>query len=185
MSPPNARWSRSSEPISCSAMTVFFWGTASTSLWCQRNVPYLMDCLWSLLMGMAKQRARREIRPVLWHRTSRDPRRLLPHPQRTPNHPSRRSCQPKTSYTDWTCKSNSQSRLHAGWKKRKSGEALHNPQPNCCFWSVCAGVSYPFTVLPTKLGTLITSNCLLSTNQMAFNLSLMADRCLIQMMGTC
>lgn len=46
---------------------------------------------------------------------------------------------------------------------------------------MCAGVW--FALFHTKLGTLIASNDLLATNQMVFVLGVMADWCLIQLMG--
>lgn len=128
-----SRWSRSSEPTNCSATTASSWGTASTFPWCRRSASFSTDCLWSPPTGSVRRRARR---PLSWRRTSRDLRRLLPHLlQRSPNQPrlSQRSCQPKTSYTDWTCKLNSQSRLHAGSKKRKWGEGLSCLKFTFCF----------------------------------------------------
>lgn len=136
-SPWSARWSKSREPTSCSATTAFFWRTASTSPWCRRSATYLTDCLWSLPTGTAKQHARSRTHLVLCCRISRDPRRPLPRPPRTPNPPSQRSCQPKTSYTDWTCKLNNQSRRRAGWKKRKWGEVLN--QTTMLFYTFTPG----------------------------------------------
>ncbi len=166
LSPWHARWSKSREPISCSAMTAFFWGTASTSPWCRRSAPYLMDCLWSLLTGTAKQRARRQRCLVLWRRISRDPRPHLPRPLlRTPNppSPSQRSCQPKTSYTDWTCKSNSQSRPHAGWRRRKEGEVLSNSQLKRCL-----------TLFHNRLWMLAACNYLSGSSWIVLTLGVMA-----------
>lgn len=118
------RWSKSREPTSCSATTAFSWGTASTFPWWRRSGRYLMDCLWSLLMATATWPARMWTVTMLWHRILRDPRLPPLLPPQTPKRlsPNLRSCQPKTSYIDWTCKSNSQSRQLAGSKKRKWGK---------------------------------------------------------------
>lgn len=124
------RWSKSREPTSCSATTAFSWGTASTFPWWRRSGRYLTDCLWSLPMATATWPARRRTVTMLWRRTSRDPRLPPLLPPRTPKRlsPNLRSCQPKTSYIDWTCKSNSQSRRLASSKKRKWGKGVCRKQ---------------------------------------------------------
>lgn len=114
------RWSKSKESINYSAMTAYSCETRSVFQLSQKNALSLMDCLWNRPTVRETHLRSRRVWVRMW--TLHRPHQNHPSRSPTPGPCRRRSCPLKTTYTGWTCRSNSPSKPPANWKRMVGGK---------------------------------------------------------------